>query len=398
MDGCYSRGSLPARYNSASAATGGGPCLGLNSRRAVGRLAGVAGGAGQPAHRAGKSICPARGLGQEWPCVLCLCLYRGDKTRQPEIQNQSEQGAYSTQAATGSFGYRLIKTYPNYETASSRAGEQPRCLAGRVWLAGLSCGAGCERPRPCCACLCHCLRLSLPAAALGARARVGPCCSPALKQPTAGRANSLAARRAGRAGLSCGACGEGAGGEGGCGEAAAAALTCVTAQGWRAPQTAAHVSPWHARVGPAPKQTAEWRANSFAASQTGRAGRWQRLPKSPPKASALHWPQPLARAAASTQPATGRANSLAAGRTARPERRRRRRGGPGGGREVWRGGNGGVSPSKASAQLLSACCSPWRESARLRAKQPAAGRRGARRENSLPACRAALRSAAQGPF
>ena len=146
------------------------------------------------------------------------------------------------------------------------------------------------------------------------------------------------------------------------------------------------------------RRTAEWRANSFADSQTGRAGRWQRLPKSPPKASALHWPQPLARAAASTQPATGRANSLAAGRTARPERRRRRRGGPGGGREVWRGGNGGVSPSKASAQLLSACCSPWRESARLRAKQPAAGRRGARRENSLPACRAALRSAAQGPF
>ena len=173
MDGCYSPGSLPARYNSASAATGGGPCLGLNSRRAVGRLAGVAGGAGQQAHRAGKSICPARGLGQEWPCVLCLCLYRGDKTRQPEIQNQGEQGAYSTQAATGSFGYRLIKTYPNYETASSRAGEQPRCLAGRVWLAGLSCGAGCERPRPCCACLCHCLRLAFSSCCSPWRARAG---------------------------------------------------------------------------------------------------------------------------------------------------------------------------------------------------------------------------------
>jgi hypothetical protein len=38
----------------------------LASRRAAGRLAGMAGGAGRPAHRAGKSICPARGLGQEW--------------------------------------------------------------------------------------------------------------------------------------------------------------------------------------------------------------------------------------------------------------------------------------------------------------------------------------------
>ena len=53
---CYSRGSLPARPNLASAATGGGPCLWLASRRAAGRLAGVAGGSGQPAQRAGKFI------------------------------------------------------------------------------------------------------------------------------------------------------------------------------------------------------------------------------------------------------------------------------------------------------------------------------------------------------
>jgi hypothetical protein len=49
----------------ASAATGGGPCFRLASRRAAGRLAGVAGGSGQPAQRAGMFIA-RRGLGQGW--------------------------------------------------------------------------------------------------------------------------------------------------------------------------------------------------------------------------------------------------------------------------------------------------------------------------------------------
>jgi len=81
-------------------------------------------------------------------CVSCLCLYRGDKTRQ--IQIQRKQGAYSTPAATGSSGFsgyqdisELEMMEEDVEEWEVRSGFMPRpqrayTLAGCCLLLGVA--------------------------------------------------------------------------------------------------------------------------------------------------------------------------------------------------------------------------------------------------------------------